>query len=282
LAVRAIDVHVHPSTKEWLVDGMGPLREATERHFKVELPVRSVDEMADEFRADEVLAVLLAFDAESGTGLPPVTNDFVAECVERHPDAFLGFASVDPWKGRAAVAELQRAVTDLGLLGLKLHPSAQGFAPNDTRVYPIYEAAAELDIPVLFHTGTTGFGAGIPGGAGVKLGYSRPIFLDDVAADFPQLTIVGAHPSWPWQDEMLAVMQHKTNVWVDLSGWSPRLWSPALRDAVLGPLQDRALFGTDYPFIRFEKWLRAFQAYEPTPEVETKILRGNAERLLGR
>lgn len=281
MAVRAIDVHVHPSTREWLVEGMGPLREATEKHFKVDLPVRSVDEMAAEFLADEVLAVLLAFDAESGTGLPPVTNDFVAGCVARHPDAFLGFASVDPWKGRAAVDELRRAVTELGLIGLKLHPSAQGFAPNDQRAYPLYEAAAELDIPVLFHTGTTGFGAGLAGGAGVKLGYSRPILLDDVAADFPQLTIVGAHPSWPWQDEMLAVMGHKANVWVDLSGWSPRLWSPELRDAVLGPLQDRALFGTDYPFISFQKWLRAFQAYEPEPEVETKILRGNAARLLG-
>jgi predicted TIM-barrel fold metal-dependent hydrolase len=237
--------------------------------------------MAAEFAADEVLAVLLAFDAESGLGLPPVTNDFVADCVARHPDRFLGFASVDPWKGRAAVAELRRAVTDLGLVGLKLHPSAQAFAPNDTRCYPLYEAAAELDIPILFHTGTTGLGAGLPGGAGVKLGYSRPILLDDVAADFPQLTIVGAHPSWPWQDEMLAVAQHKTNVWIDLSGWSPRLWSPELRDAVLGPLQDRALFGTDYPFIRFDKWLRAFQAHDPSPEVETKVLRGNAERLLG-
>src|SRR5690606_3696286 len=186
-----------------------------------------------------------------------------------------------PWRGRAAVAELRRAITDLGLVGLKLHPSAQGFAPNDRRFYPLYEAAAELDVPVLFHTGTTGLGAGLPGGAGIKLGYSRPILLDDVAADFPQLAIVAAHPSWPWQDEMLAVAQHKTNVWLDLSGWSPRLWSPALRDAVLGPLQDRALFGTDYPFIRFDKWLRAFQAYEPDPDVEAKILRGNAERLLG-
>lgn len=281
MAVRAIDVHVHPSTEEWLVEAMGPLRAATEAHFRVELPVRTVDEMAAEFAADEVRAVLLAFDAGSGLGLPPVTNEFVAECVARHPDTFLGFASVDPWRGRAAVAELRRAITDLGLVGLKLHPSAQGFAPNDRRFYPLYEAAAELDVPVLFHTGTTGLGAGLPGGAGIKLGYSRPILLDDVAADFPQLAIVAAHPSWPWQDEMLAVAQHKTNVWLDLSGWSPRRWSPALRDAVLGPLQDRALFGTDYPFIRFDKWLRAFQAYDPDPEVEAKLLRGNAERLLG-
>src|SRR3954463_7813909 len=195
---------------------MGPLREATERYFRTSIPVRTVDEMADEFRADDVVAVLLAWDAQSESGLPPVTNDFVASCVERHPDTFLGFAGVDPWKGRAAVVELRRAVGDLGLRGLKLHPSAQGIAPNDQRCYPLYEAATDLDIPVLFHTGTTGLGAGLPGGGGIKLGYSRPILLDDVAADFPDLAIVAAHPSWPWQDEMLAVAQHKTNVWLDL------------------------------------------------------------------
>jgi uncharacterized protein len=279
--VRAIDIHVHPSTEEYLVDAMGPFREATERHFRTEIPVRTVAEMAEEFRADEVLAVLFAWDAESASGLPPVTNDFIAGCVEAHPDAFLGFASVDPWKGAAAVAELRRAVTDLGLRGLKLHPSAQAFSPDDPRFRPLYEAAVELGIPVLFHTGTTGLGAGLPGGGGIKLGYSRPILLDSVAADFPELTIVGAHPSWPWQDEMLAVAQHKTNVWIDLSGWSPRRWSPALTEAVLGPLQDRALFGTDYPFITFAKWLKAFRGHEPTPEIEEKILKGNAQRLLG-
>ena len=277
----AIDVHVHPSTREFLVEAMGPFQQAVERHFHTTIPVRSVDEMADELRSEGVMAVLLAWDAESGTGLPPVTNDFVAGCVEAHPDVFLGFASVDPHKGRAALAELRRAVVDLGLRGLKLHPSAQDFSPDDRRHYDLYAACAELEIPVLFHTGTTGVGAGLPGGGGVKLGYSRPILLDAVAADFPELQIVGAHPSYPWQDEMLAVAQHKTNVWVDLSGWSPRLWSPALRDAVLGWLQDRALFGTDYPFITHAKWRKAFLAHEPSGEVVEKVLRGNAARLLG-
>ena len=277
---RAIDVHVHPSTSEGLA-GWGELLAATERHFRTTIPVRSADEMADEFRADDVMAVLLAWDAETASGIPPVTNDSIAELVARHPDTFLGFASVDPWKGKAALQELRRAIGELGLRGLKLHPSAQGFAPNDQRFYPLYETAIDLGIPILFHTGTTGLGAGIPGGGGIKLGYSRPIFLDDVAADFPELTIVGAHPSWPWQDEMLAVAQHKTNVWIDLSGWSPRKWSPELTKAVLGPLQDRALFGTDYPFITFSKWLEAFQSHGPTPEVEDKVLRANACHLLG-
>ena len=277
---RAIDFHVHPSTHEGLA-GWGELLEATERHFRTTIPPRTADAMAEEFRADDVMAVLLAWDAETATGIPPLTNDAVADLVRAHPDTFVGFASVDPWKGKAAIAELGRAVTELGMKGLKLHPSAQGFAPNDTRHYPLYETALELGIPILFHTGTTGLAAGIPGGGGIKLGYSRPIFLDVVAADFPELTIVGAHPSWPWQDEMLAVAQHKTNVWIDLSGWSPRKWSPELTKAVVGPLQDRALFGTDYPFITFGKWLEAFRTHGAPPEVEEKILLQNACHLLG-
>ncbi|HEV7760940.1 MAG TPA: amidohydrolase family protein [Acidimicrobiales bacterium] len=281
MSYTAVDIHVHPSTSEYLVDAMGPFREATEAHFRTQIPVRTVPEMADEFRADNVLAVLFAWDATSASGLPPVTNDFVAGCVADHPDAFLGFASVDPWQGRAAVAELRRALVDLGLRGLKLHPSAQDFDPDDRRFYDLYAVCAELEVPVLFHTGTTGLGAGLPGGGGIKLGRSRPILLDNVAADFPELQIVAAHPSYPWQDEMLAVAQHKTNVWLDLSGWSPRLWAPALRDAVLGPLSDRALFGTDYPFITFAQWHKAFLRHEPSDEVVAKVLRGNAARLLG-
>jgi uncharacterized protein len=279
---RAIDLHVHLSTHEWMEGSLGPLREATERHFRTTVPVRTVEEMAAEFRADDVLAVLLAWDAETAMGLPPVTNDFVASCVAAHPDAFLGFASVDPWKGASAVRELRRAVTELGLRGLKLHPSCQAFAPNDRRFYGLYEEAASLGVPIIFHTGTTGLGAGVPGGGGIKLGYSRPVFLDDVAADFPSLQIIGAHPSWPWQDEMLAVAQHKTNVWIDLSGWSPRRWSPALLEAVRGPLRDRSLYGSDYPFISFGKWLSAFESLEGvTAELTEQVLVGNARRLLG-
>ena len=278
--MRAVDLHVHLSTTEWVEGSLGPLKEATERHFRTTVVVQDVDEMADVFRADDVLAVLLAWDAETAMGLPATTNDTVAGMVERHPDTFIGFASVDPWK-RTAVAELRRAVTDLGLRGLKLHPSCQAFQPNDRRMYPLYDAAAELGVPVLFHTGTTGLGAGAPGGGGIKLGHSRPILLDDVAADHPDLQIIAAHPSWPWQDEALAVAQHKPNVWLELSGWSPKRWSPDLTRNVLGPLQDRCLYGSDHPFISFGKWLDGFRTYDPSPEVEEKILKGNACRLLG-
>ena len=202
---RVIDVHVHPSTPEFVDAAMGDYGPACEAHFRTTLPRHSVDEMAAVFREADVYGVLLAWDAETNTGLPPVTNDFVARCVRDHPDVFCGFASVDPLKGDAAVTELERAVRMLGLRGLKLHPTAQGFRPDDRAVYPIWEAADALRIPVLVHTGTTGLGAGMPGGGRMKLEPSRPIHLDAVAADFPDLQIVMAHPAWPWQDEQLAV-----------------------------------------------------------------------------
>jgi predicted TIM-barrel fold metal-dependent hydrolase len=277
---RAIDVHVHPSTSEYLDAAMGAYGPATESYFRRSLPRHSVAEMAGVFRAADVFGVLLAWDAETNTGLPPVTNDFVAQCVRDHPDAFTGFASVDPLKGDVAVTELERAVRMLGLRGLKLHPTAQGFRPDDRAVYPLWEAAAGLGIPVLVHTGTTGLGAGMDGGGGMKLELSHPMHLDAVAADFPALQIVMAHPAWPWQDEQLAVALHKPNTWIDLSGWSPRRFAPELVRNITGALQDRVLFGTDFPFLTHEQWLDAWATLDVPDAITEKVLLRNAERLL--
>jgi predicted TIM-barrel fold metal-dependent hydrolase len=260
---------------------MGEYGPACEAYFRTTLPRHSVAEMADAMRAADVRAVLLAWDAETHTGLPPVTNDFVAACVAAHPDAFLGFASVDPHKGDAALAELERAVRTLGLRGLKLHPSAQAFRPDGALAAPLFDLASDLGIPVTVHTGTTGLGAGMPGGGAMELAYSRPIHLDAVAAAFPRLQIVMAHPAWPWQDEQLAVALHKPNTWIDLSGWSPRHFAPQLVRDLQGRLQDRVLFGTDYPFITHEKWFAAFDELGCSDVVTEKVLRRNAQRLLG-
>jgi predicted TIM-barrel fold metal-dependent hydrolase len=279
---RAIDVHVHPSTSEYVDDAMGEFGPACEAHFRTTLPRHSVDEMADVFRSADVLAVLFAWDASTNSGLPPVTNDFIASCVEAHPDTFLGFASVDPLQGATAAKELERAIRELHLRGLKLHPPAQGFRPDDREIaYPIFETAAALRIPVTVHTGTTGLGAGMPGGGGLHLEYSRPMLLDAVAADFPDLQIVMAHPAYPWQDEQLAIALHKTNTWIDLSGWSPRRFAPELVRNIKGALQDRVLFGTDYPFITHEQWFRAWETLEIPDDVNEKVLLGNARRLFG-
>lgn len=279
--MRAVDVHVHPSTTEYLDGAMGEFTPACESYFHTALPRHDVDEMAEHFRRLDVFAVLLAWDAHTNTGYPPVSNDFVAGCVAAHPDVFCGFASVDPLSGPAAVAELERAVRDLGLRGLKMHPGAQGFTPDDRTHYPIWETASALGVPLLVHTGTTGLGAGLPGGGGIHLAGANPMLLDAVAADFPDLQIVMAHPAWPWQDEQIAVALHKPNTWIDLSGWSPRYFAPALVREIGGRLQDRVLFGTDHPFIAHDKWFSAFDALGFDDAVAEKVLRANAVRLLG-
>ena len=162
-------------------------------------PPVDADDMAKKYKEWDILGLIFSVDTEITTGETPDTNDYVSDIVKKYPDQFVGFSTVDPWKGKLAVLELERSVTKLGLRGLKLHPIHQAFFPNDPNFYPLYRKCVELDVPVLFHTGFAAAGAGYPGGAGFKLKYSAPIpGIDDIAADFPDLTIIMAHPSWPW------------------------------------------------------------------------------------
>jgi predicted TIM-barrel fold metal-dependent hydrolase len=165
--------------------------------------------------------------------------------------------------------------------GIKFHPSIQGFAPNDRSAYPLLEVAQELGVPALFHTGQTGIGAGLPGGGGIRLSLSNPMLLDDVAVEFPDLTIIMAHPSFPWQDEALAVATHKPRVYIDLSGWSPKYFPPQLVQYANTLLQDKVLFGSDYPLITPDRWRADFAKLDIKDHVRPKILKDNAIRALG-
>jgi predicted TIM-barrel fold metal-dependent hydrolase len=276
--MRGIDVHVHvPEPPD---DPAALERQRMSAYFKSGKMPQSPDEMYETYKALDLMAVIFAIDAETRSGDRYVGNDYVAGVVNRYPDQFVGFASVDPWKGAMAVRELERAVRELGLRGLKLHPTIQAFFPNDPRFYPLWEKCSELEIPVVFHTGQTGVGAGSPGGGGFKLKYSQPLLVDDVAADFPHLTIILAHPSVPWQEEQLSIALHKQNVYIDLSGWSPKYFRPVLTQYVTTILQDKVLFGSDYPAIQPDRWLRDLEMIEMKEEVRQKILLDNARRLL--
>jgi predicted TIM-barrel fold metal-dependent hydrolase len=274
-----LDFHVHPSTAEYLEGSLGPYMADLCGHFKLDIKVRTVAEMAADY--DGLRGVLLAWDAETGTGRPAVTNDWVAEVCKSYPDRFIPFASVDPHKGEAAINEARRAVNELQMRGFKFQQAAMAFAPSDRRFFPLWEELQSLGKPCLFHVGTTGLGAGTPGGGRMQLDYVRPIHMDVVAANFPDLVIICAHPAFPWQLEMNAIALHKANVHIDLSGWAPKYFPPELVAEVRGRLQDKALFGTDYPFILPGRWLREFEAYELPDDITEKVLWGNAERLLG-
>lgn len=279
----AIDVHIHADADPAATGGRkNEYMEAANNYFGCVPRVESIDETADMYRSLDMMAVLLAMDSESGTRMPAVKNDFVALAMRNNPDVYIGFASVDPWRGKYAIDEVKRAMEELGLKGFKFHPSTQAFYPNEKQFYPIYEAIAKYDVPMLFHTGTTGIGAGMPGGGGIKLGPSRPIpYLDDVAADFPDTNLILAHPSWPWQEDALAMAVHKTNVYIDLSGWSPKYFPESLVRYSNSLLQDKVMFGTDYPFITPAQWLEAFAKAPFKDHVRPKILFENANRLFG-
>jgi predicted TIM-barrel fold metal-dependent hydrolase len=278
--VKAIDFHVHLPTPEWLDVSMKGYVEAAESYFRSKVARKSLEDLARDYEAMDVVAVLLAWDAETATGRPRVPNHLVAEACREFPQAFVGFGSVDPLKGDHAVAELDR-IAELGLKGVKLHPSLQAFAPNEERHWPLYEKCQELGLITLFHTGTSGIGAGQPGGQGIRIDFARPILLDAPAAAFPDLKIIAAHFGYPWHLELLAMALHKTNIYIDISGWGPRyIPSEVVRD-MKGRLQDQFLFGSDYPFLQPQRCLDDLATLEIAEPVMQKVLVGNGRRLLG-
>ena len=192
------------------------------------------------------------------------------------------FASIDPAKGKTGAREARRLIRDFGIRGFKFHPSMQGFYPNDRSAYVLFcEAIAEARVPALFHTGQTGVGSGMPGGAGIRLKYSNPMFVDDVAVDFPEMPIILAHPSFPWQEEALSVAQHKPNVYIDLSGWSPKYFPPILVKYANTLLKHKVLFGSDWPINRPDRWLSDFDNLDIKPDVRPLILEGERDQALG-
>ena len=277
--MRAVDTHVHVPRKEGLNEYT--IEDGLRRFFKIKNKSFSIEEMANMYRQWDIIGVVFSVDTKTNMGDLPDTNDYVATIISTYPNQFVGFATIDPWAGNEAVDELERAVTKLGLCGLKLHPIHQGFPPSDERFYGIYEKCSELDVPIIFHTGFAAAGAGEPGGSGLKLKYSAPIpHIDDIAADFPGLDIIMAHPAWPWVDEQIAVALHKSNVYIDLSGWSPKYIPSQLIKEVNSRLQDKVMFGSDFPYLKPDRWLNEFDQLQLKPEVYKKVIYDNARKVI--
>jgi predicted TIM-barrel fold metal-dependent hydrolase len=280
-AVTAIDVHVHTEIAR---DGRDPmpaeLRAAAAAYFHSGQPLPTVDDVATYYRERNMVAVVFTVDSEMRSGVPPVANEEIAEAAAANPDVLIPFASVDPARPDA-VERARRLIADHGVRGFKFHPNIQAFFPDDRSVYPLYEVIAEAGLPALFHTGHSGMGTGLPGGGGLRLKYSNPMYLDDVAADLPELQIVLAHPSFPWQDEAISICLHKQNVWIDLSGWSPKYFPPQLIHYANTLLKEKVLFGSDFPLITPDRWLADFEHAAFKDEVRPLILKENASRLFG-
>src|SRR5262245_16097575 len=276
----AIDVHTHAWKSALKVDDApNEKQEAMGRYFRYQPQHTTVPEMADMYR--KLKMAFVVFTVDSPKEPRKITNEEIAELAHKHADVAIPFASVNPHRGAEGVAMAKRLIKDYGVKGFKFHPSVQEFSPNDRMAYPLYEAIAEAKLPALFHTGQTGVGAGTRGGGGIRLKYSNPMLLDDVAADFPDMPIVLAHPSFPWQEEALSVATHKPQVYIDLSGWSPTYFPQILVQYANTLLKDKILFGSDYPVIDPERWMAAFEKLSITREVRQLILKATAAKLYG-
>ncbi|MGV9673000.1 MULTISPECIES: 4-hydroxyphenyl-beta-ketoacyl-CoA hydrolase [unclassified Gordonia (in: high G+C Gram-positive bacteria)] len=282
-AIDAIDIHTHVE-----IDGCGhrsvddELMAASAKYFKSgEERTPTIETMAALYRERNIAAVVFTVDATSASGHVPNSVEEIAEKAAQFNDVLIPFGSVDPLQGKAAIKRVHRLVDEFGVRGFKFHPSMQGFEPNDRQFYPLYEAIVEAGVPALFHTGQTGIGAGLPGGHGIKLRYSDPMLLDDVAADFPDLTIVMAHPAVPWVDQQISIATHKANVYIDLSGWSPKYFPTQLVRAANSMLRHKVLFGSDFPVIGVDRWRRDFENLDMKPEVLPLIFKENAMTVLG-
>lgn len=281
-AIRAIDIHVHVQVDDSGHDGASPAqREAMERYFGTSEPPLTVDQTAQYYRERRMAAVVFTVDATTNTGHPPNSIDDIAAGAERNSDVLIPFGSVDPLQGVAAIAELHRQAGDLGVRGFKFHPTVQGFDPSAPEFTPLFAAIEELGLPIISHTGQTGIGAGVPGGLGFRLALSNPMLLDELAARHPGLRIIMAHPSVPWQDEAISIATHKANVWIDLSGWSPKYFRPELVQATRTFLRRKMLFGSDFPALTPERWVKDFAALDIPEEVEQLVLLRNAAEFLG-
>jgi len=280
VSLRAIDFHVHLPTPDWLDGSMAGYVEAAEAYFRSSVQRQSLDQLAALYRRLEVKAVLLAWDAETATGRPRVPNETVAAACRDYPDVFTGLGSVDPHKGAAAAAEVAN-IAALGLRGVKFHPSLQAFSPDDPQYWPIFAACEQHGLLALFHTGTSGIGARQPGGQGIRIDYAHPIKLDPVAAAHPDLTIVAAHFGWPWHMDLIAIALHKTNVYIDISGWSPRRIPAEVIRELRGRLSGQFLWGSDFPFLAPERCLTELEALDLPADVLSTVLRDNAARILG-
>jgi predicted TIM-barrel fold metal-dependent hydrolase len=278
--IVAIDVHTHAELSVRDPQAPTEFQNAAQKYFKNDNMRPTIPEIADYYRERKIACVIFSVDGERARGNKPVSNEEVAELAAENADIMIPFASIDPARGAEGVAEAKRLIADFDVKGFKFHPQFQEFFPNDRIAYPLYEAIAEAGLPALFHTGHSGMGTGMRGGGGIRLKYGNPMDVDDVAVDFPDMPIVLAHPSWPWQDEALSVALHKPQVYIDLSGWSPKYFPPQLVQFANTQLKRKVLFGSDYPVITPDRWLEDFEKIDIRDEVRPLILKENAVRLL--
>jgi uncharacterized protein len=281
--MRIFDCHSHWSTRRGYIFQSEEEQKSQERIWGTKASFQTEAEMAETFRRNNVRVMLdLALTAFVDMSMEEIraVHDYTFEVQRQNSDVIFGhWLSLDPRLGREANREFERAVAaKAGFIGFGIiGQTRDGFPASDPIWDPFYKTSIDAGIPVLIHTGLTGIGQGFRGGRGIVLDHGHPRHIDAVAAKFPELKILAARPAYPWQDEMIAVLLHKANVHYELHGWSPKTFSPALKKEIGGRLQDRIMFGCDYPVLKYEMMAERWRGLGYSQAVLEKVFYRNAE-----
>ncbi len=278
---KAIDIHSHYATKKGYLWRTPEDIAQAQKHYRYKIEYKTEKEQAEDLRKNNVRAILdLAFPGRLPIEEAREFHDYAGQVWREAPDVVLGnWISMDARLGRKGVQELERCITKNGAIGYSVMGISAGMPPNDKLFWPFYQLCIELKAPVLIMVGFTGQGAGHPGGKGLILEHCHPRYVDEIAATFPELTIIAGRPAWPWQDEMIAVLLHKANVWYELHGWPPKYFTPELKWDISRRLQDKVLLGCDYPFWSYDRLFHEWETEGYAPEILDKVFYKNAERL---
>ena len=278
--VQAIDIVVNLWTPE--ANALRPSRDAFyEGKMKVKKEIAqgiSHEEMLRRMDAAGIERAFLVATKAGRLGHPACYHlpyEMVAKAVKQFPDRFYGLAGLDPYEGMAGVKELERGVRELGFIGAHFYPHWYELAPDHAKWYPFYAKCCELEVPVQMQVGQSMvYDPTYP-----VRSVGRPITLDTVACDFPELKLVGIHVGIPWTDEMIAMAWKHKNVFIGCDAHSPKYWPESFVKFINSFGQDKVMFGTDFPILDFERTRGEIEALGLKPEARKKLLRDNAVRV---
>lgn len=280
--MKIIDLHSHWGTRRgYLLQTEEELAQQ-KRTWNSEPRYDTEEEMAAYFRKIGVRTILdLAFTKNLPLEKVREYHDYALQTQRRFPDAIFGnWLQIDPRTGESGAGEFRRCVAaNAGFVGICISGSITGYAASDPVYAPFYRASIEEGCPVLVLVGYSGMGAGLRGGKGVKLELCHPRYVDELAIEYPDMKIIAGRPAWPWQEEMIAVMLHKPNVWAELHGWSPKYLSDSLKREIPRRLKRRVMFGADYPLFRYERLLEDWRSLGYDEETLSLLFHKNAEAL---
>ncbi|MDY0360348.1 MAG: amidohydrolase family protein [Desulforegulaceae bacterium] len=278
--MKIVNSHVHMVELDKMIEKMGNIELSggisVLKDLESTLPLLNVDVLLsqmDEAGVEE--SFLFAVEAP----IVYASNEYVKKLCDLYPQRFTGIASVNPLS-ETAVEDLEYAVKKLGLKGLKLHPPLQNFFMNDKKVFPVYQKAVDLDIPVIFHVGTTPFGSLC------RLSQANPLLVDDVAVEFPDLRIMLTHLGTLWHNESFMVVEKNPNVYIDTAAYLYEIKELLNSNLIERIGSDKIIFGTDYPMPyagkvhKIKDFVDCIKNLDIDENIKTKIFSENYKSML--